>query len=198
MVAVIHHLDLATFGVAEDVEVVVDQLQLVQGIVDAHRGHVVVLAPYAPAGQFGLLAVHQAATRCRQIGGGAGLLIAGGAMHRPLGQLLDAVLVAEQLAAELAGHQVDAGVEVVAALLGADHGAIGKHRDFNRLLRYPGIAGHRQVHIGLFNKALKVVNGAVQLGFGVLPNGGSDVKIAAMDQQFHQMATASGLLVHQR
>ena len=54
------------------------------------------------------------------------------------------------------------------------------------------------MHVGLFDKALKVVNGAGQLGFGVLPDGGSDVKIAAMDQQFHQMATASGALVHQR
>jgi hypothetical protein len=43
-----------------------------------------------------------------------------------------------------------------------------------------------------------VVDGAGQLGFGVLPDGRGDVKIAAMDQQFHQMATASGALVPQR
>ena len=52
--------------------------------------------------------------------------------------------------------------------------------------------------VSLLDEAFKVVNGSAQLGFGVLPDGRGDVKIAAMDQQFHQLANASGALVFQR
>jgi hypothetical protein len=43
-----------------------------------------------------------------------------------------------------------------------------------------------------------VVNGAAQFGFGVVPDRRGHFKIAAMDQQFHQWAAASGALVAQR
>jgi hypothetical protein len=36
-----------------------------------------------------------------------------------------------------------------------------------------------------------MVDGAAQFGFGVLADGFGDVKIAAMDQQFHGMAVDS-------
>ena len=112
--------------------------------------------------------------------------------------VLNPVVVALQLTAEFAGGQINAGVKIVAVFLGADHGPIGKDRDLYGLLGNPGVAGNREVHIGLLDEDFEVVDGAGQLGFGVLPDGRGDVKIAAMDQQFHQMATASGVLVPQR
>ena len=51
-----------------------------------------------------------------------------------------ALLKPSQLARQLARNQIDAGVKVFASLLGADHRAIGEHRDFSGLLRNPGVA----------------------------------------------------------
>ena len=99
-----------------------------------------------------------------------------------------AVLEAAQLAGELAGHQIDAGVEVLAALLGPDHGAVGEHRDFDDLLRHPRVAGDRQMHVGLLHHVLEVIDRPAEFGFGVVPDRGGDIEIAAVDEQFHRIS----------
>ena len=96
-----------------------------------------------------------------------------------------AVLETTQLSGQFARHQINAGVEVFAAFLGPDHGAIGEHRDLGRLLRNSGVAGHREVNIRFLDKIVEVMNGPVKLGFGVIPQCGRHIQVATMDQQLH-------------
>lgn len=97
---------------------------------------------------------------------------------------LDAVLVAGELAGQFARHQVDAGVEVFAAFLGAHHDAIGINRDFRRLLGNPGVAGHGEVHIRLLDKGFEMVDCPGQFGFGVLADGGRDPRFRPWIRSF--------------
>ena len=75
----------------------VDQLQLMQGIIEAHRWHVEILAPHAGAGQLRLQPIGEAGARWWQAGGPQ-LLIAGRAMHGPLLGIQQPLLIAIQLA----------------------------------------------------------------------------------------------------
>ena len=191
MVPAIGHVDLTTRRIAEDIEIVVDQLELVQGLFQLHGRHFKVFASDSPAGQGGLFASGE--------GWFDGLLVhhrfsgwsQGGPVPWAVVVVLNPVVVALQLTAEFAGGQINAGVKIVAVLLGADHGPIGKDRDLYGLLGNPGVAGYGEVHIGFFDQALEMVDGAAQFGFGVLTDCCGDVKIAAMDQQFHGMAVDS-------
>ena len=54
------------------------------------------------------------------------------------------------------------------------------------------------MHISFLDQAFVVGDGAGELGLGVFPDRRGHVKIAAVDEQFHQMATASGAGAHQR
>ena len=98
-----------------------------------------------------------------------------------------AVLVAAQLPGQFPGHQINAGVEVFAAFLGADHGAIGEDRHLRGLLRNPGIAGHREMHVRLFHHPVEMTGRALQLLFGVLADGWSDLQIAAVNHELHPL-----------
>ena len=110
--------------------------------------------------------------------------------------ILEAFLVAMQLTADLARHQIDAGVEVLTAFLGPDHQPVRVHRHLRGLLRNAGVARHGQMDIGLLDHPLEVVDGPRQLGFGVFPDRRGDVEIAAVDQQFHQAGIASWVRIH--
>jgi len=119
-------------------------------------------------------------------------------MHGAVRALVQPLPEAVELPGEFAGNQVNAGVKVVRALLGADHRAVGKHRHLGGLLGHARVARHREVYIGLFDHAFKVVDGAAELGFGVLPDRRGHVKIAAVDEQFHQSVRPPGIRLVQR
>ena len=94
-------------------------------------------------------------------------------------------LAAGKLARQFPSGQIDAGVEVLAALLSADHRAVGKHRHLCGLLGHPGIARHGEMHIGLSHRITEVVGGSFEFGLGVIPQRRRDLEVATMDQQLH-------------
>ena len=191
MVAAIGHVDLTTCRIAEHIEIVVNQLELVQGLIQLHGRHLEVFASDAAAWQRGLFASREGCVDRLLVDHRFSGWSQGGSVPWAVVVVLNPVVVTLQLPAEFAGGQINAGVKVVAVFLGADHGAIGKDRHFHRLLGHPGVAGDREVHIGFLDQAIEMVDGAAQFGFGVLADGFGDVKIAAMDQQFHGMAVDS-------
>ena len=94
-------------------------------------------------------------------------------------------MAAGKLARQLSSGHVDAGVEVFAAFLRPDHGAVGEDRHFSGLLGHPGIAGHREMHISLADRLTEVMRRPLKLGLGVVPQGRRDLEVATMDQQLH-------------
>ena len=68
-----------------------------------------------------------------------------------------AFLPATQLTRQFSSSQIDAGVEVFAALLGTDHRSVGKHRDLCGLLRNPRIASHGEMDIRFPNRITEVM-----------------------------------------
>ena len=58
-----------------------------------------------------------------------------------------AILEASQLPRQFARHQINAGVKVLTAFLGANHRAVGEHGHLGCLLWDAGIARHRQMDI---------------------------------------------------
>jgi len=191
MVAAVGHVDLTAGRIAKDIKIVVNQLELVQGLIQLHGRHLKVFATDAPAGQRGLFASGEGCVDRLLVDHRFSGWSQGGSVPWAVVVVLNPVVVALQLTAEFAGGQINAGVKIVAVFLGADHGSIGKDRHLHGLLGNPGVAGDRKVHIGFLDQALEMVNGAAQFGFGVLADGFGDVKIAAMDQQFHGIAVDS-------
>ena len=185
MVTAVDHLQLIAVPVAKQVEVVIDQIQLSPGLLEAHRRHGEILAADTGVGKLGLTALQQGAIHLAVIadgirgGGGAG------AVTVTVVVIAVTLLPAPQLTRQLAGRQVDAGVEVFAAFLGPNHSAIGEHRDFSGLLRNPGVAGDGKMHVRLADGTAEMVGGPLEFGLGVVPQGRRDLKVATMDQQLH-------------
>ena len=107
------------------------------------------------------------------------------ALNRNEIDITDSPISAAQLAGQFPGGQIDAGVQVFTAFLGADHRAVGKDRHFSGLLRHTGIAGHGEMDVCLTNSITEVRCGPLQLGLGVIPQRRRDLEVATMDQQLH-------------
>ena len=181
MVAAIGHVDLTTGRIAKDIKIVVNQLELVQGLIQLHGRHLKVFATDAPAGKRGLFTSGEGCIDRLPVDHRFSGWSQGGSVPWAVVVVLNPVVVALQLTAEFAGGQINAGVEIVAVFLGSNNGAIGKDRHLHNLLGYPGVAGDREVHIGFLHHPVEMVDGAGQFGFRVLPDGWGDVKIAAVD-----------------
>ena len=185
MVAAVDHLQLIALLLPEQVKVVVDQIQLAACLLQAHGRHGEIFAPHSRIRQFRL-------TPLQKGGFNGGCIVdhiraggVAGAVAVAVVVIAVAFLPATQLAGQFSGGQIDAGVQVFTAFLGADHRAVGKDRYLGGLLRHPGIAGYREMDVGLAHSITEVRCGPLQLCLGVIPQCRRDLEVATMDQQLH-------------
>ena len=92
-----------------------------------------------------------------------------------------------QLSRQLAHHEINAGVQIFASFLGANHRAVCKHSHLCGLLGDPWVPRHRQVNIGFADGITEMGRGPFQFCVGVLPQRRSDLEVATMDQHLHPL-----------